>query len=177
MADEKDVIGTQAKDSRKESVKRDLAAAEMRDRAGKRGLIATLIILIIIIVGLIIAAGYFAVRSNAYNRFGIGAPGVTTIDRSIRFGGRGFVGGGQYTTTEVSNGSVTTTVYNYITGVVTAVNSDNIVIAGGGKSTTIQTNGSTTYTDGTKPAVNDTVTVEGTTSGSTITASQITVDN
>lgn len=86
-------------------------------------------------------------------------------------------GYGQSVQTQADNGSVTTTVYNYLTGVVTAVNSDNIVIAGNGKTTTIATNSSTTYDNDTKPAVNDTVVVTGTTSGATITATDIAVNN
>jgi hypothetical protein len=49
------------------------------------------------------------------------------------------------------------------------------VIAGNGKQTTIKTNASTMYT--TKPVVNDTVTVVGTTTDSTITATEIGVTN
>jgi hypothetical protein len=86
-------------------------------------------------------------------------------------------GSGQYVSTQATSDSVTTTVYNFKRGVVVAVNSDNIVIAGGGKQTTIKTNSSTVYTDGTKPAVNDTVAITGTTTDNTITATEITVQN
>jgi len=71
----------------------------------------------------------------------------------------------------------TNTTYTRTEGVVTAVNSGSIVVAGGGKTQTITTNSSTTYDNGTKPAVNDTVVVIGTQSGSTITATEVAVLN
>jgi hypothetical protein len=71
----------------------------------------------------------------------------------------------------------TNTTYTRTEGVVTAVNSGNIVVAGGGKTQTITTNSSTTYDGGTKPAVNDTVEVIGTESGTTITATEVAVLN
>jgi hypothetical protein len=73
--------------------------------------------------------------------------------------------------------TTTNTTYTQTEGVVTAVNSDNIVVAGGGKTQTITTNSSTTYANDTKPAVNDTVVVVGTKDGDTITATQIAVYN
>ena len=87
-------------------------------------------------------------------------------------------GYGRSIQTQVTDSSVTTTVYTYQTGVVVAVNSDNIVIAGNGTQTTIKTNSSTTYTNDIKPAVNDTVVIAGTTaSDSSITATEIRVAN
>ncbi|MDB5160167.1 MAG: hypothetical protein JWO99_430 [Candidatus Saccharibacteria bacterium] len=73
--------------------------------------------------------------------------------------------------------TTTNTTYTQTQGVVTAVNSDNIVVAGGGKTQTIKTSSSTTYAGDTKPAVNDTVVVVGTKDGDTITATQIAVYN
>jgi hypothetical protein len=73
--------------------------------------------------------------------------------------------------------TTTNTTYTQTQGVVTAVNSDSIVVAGGGKTQTIKTNSSTTYASDTKPAVNDTVVVVGTKDGDTITATQIAVYN
>jgi hypothetical protein len=73
--------------------------------------------------------------------------------------------------------TTTNTTYTQTQGVVTQVNSDNIVVAGGGKTQKITTNSSTTYVGDTKPAVNDTVVVVGTKSGDTITATQIEVFN
>ena len=79
-----------------------------------------------------------------------------------------------------SDGLTTTTTnktYTQTQGVITAVNSDNIVVAGGGKTQTIKTNGDTKYSDDEKPAVNDTVVVTGTKDGDTITATQVVVFN
>ena len=73
--------------------------------------------------------------------------------------------------------TTTNTTYTQTQGVVTAVNSDNIVVAGGGRTQTIKTNSSTTYANGTKPVVNDTVVVVGKKDGDTITATQIAVNN
>ena len=73
--------------------------------------------------------------------------------------------------------TTTNTTYTQTQGVVTAVNSNNIVVAGGGRTQTIKTNASTTYASDTKPSVNDTVVVVGTKNGETITATQIAVYN
>lgn len=73
--------------------------------------------------------------------------------------------------------TTTTTTYTQTQGVVTAVNSDSIVVAGGGKTQTIKTNSSTAYANDTKAAVNDTVVIVGTKDGNTITATQIAVYN
>ena len=70
--------------------------------------------------------------------------------------------------TQVTDNSVTTTVYSYQTGVVVAVNSDNIVIHCNGTQTTIKTNSSTTYTNDIKLAVNDTVVIAGTTASDSL---------
>ena len=77
-----------------------------------------------------------------------------------------------------SDGLTTTTTaktYTQTQGVITAVNEDSIVVAGGGKTQTIKTNGDTKYDDEKKPAVNDTVVVTGTKDGDTITATQVVV--
>ncbi len=146
----------------------------IRNRMRRRGLIAVLIIAVLILIGLAMVAGFM--MNNRYNRRLVEQPNYT-VNRMMRFDGDTGVGYGQYVQTTASSGSVTTTVYNYQTGVVTAVNSDNIVIAGNGKQTTIKTDSSTQYVGGTKPVVNDTVSVVGTTTNNTITATQIGVVN
>lgn len=73
--------------------------------------------------------------------------------------------------------TTTTTTYTQTEGVITAVNTDSVVVAGGGKTQTIKTNGSTQYVNNVKPAVNDTVVVTGTKSGDTLTATQVAVYN
>lgn len=81
------------------------------------------------------------------------------------------------TTSDGLTSTSTTTTYTQTQGVVTAVNPDTIVVAGGGKTQTIKTNSSTTYAQDKKPVVNDTVVVVGTKDGDTITATQISVYN
>ena len=73
--------------------------------------------------------------------------------------------------------TTTTTVYTQTQGVVTKVDGDTITVAGGGKTQTIKTDASTTYSDDTKPAVNDTVVIVGTKDSDTITATQVAVYN
>jgi hypothetical protein len=61
-------------------------------------------------------------------------------------------------------------------GVVTKVDGGTLTIAGGGATNTVQTSGSTQYTNATAAKVNDTVIVAGTISNSTFTATQIVVN-
>ena len=63
-----------------------------------------------------------------------------------------------------------------LSGVVTTVNGTSYTIAGGGKSNTVQTDGNTRYVNDKKPAVNDSVTVLGTTNNGTFTASEVVVE-
>jgi len=73
--------------------------------------------------------------------------------------------------------TTTKTTYTQTQGVVSSVNGDTIVVAGGGKTQSIKTNGHTKYTEDVKPAVNDTVVIVGTKDGDTITATQVAVYN
>lgn len=86
-------------------------------------------------------------------------------------------GYGQYSRTEMHNNTVSTTVYTSFTGVVVEVHDGDIVVAGNGTRMTITTDSSTQYDNDIKPAINDTVTVTGTTSGNKTTATGITVIN
>jgi hypothetical protein len=145
-------------------------------RYSRRGLIITASVLGLIAIGLVVAAIGVVMHNNNASRYRDGNFGM--MGNSLRFESRGSnMGYGRYVQTNVSNDSVTTTVYNYQTGVVTAVNSDNIVIAGNGKSTTIKTNSSTQYPNSVKPSVNDTVTITGTTTDNAVTATEINVVN
>jgi hypothetical protein len=153
----------------------EVYANNWRNRMSRRGLIATLIIVVLIVLGLVMVAGFM--MNNRYQRGLMDQPNFT-VNSMMRNGHYGSGASyGQYVQTQASSGSVTTTVYNYQTGVVIAVNSDNIVIAGNGQQTTIKTNSSTQYIGGKKPVVNDTVSVVGTTTDNTITATQIGVVN
>lgn len=142
-------------------------------KTSHKGLIITLSIVGVVIIGLIVGGGIWAFnrvadRANLRNQpFG----GATSrgVDRPA-------FGYGRTVQTQVSSdNTVTTTVYTYQTGVVIAVNSDNIVIAGNGKQTTIKTNSSTTYENNQKPVVNDTIRIAGTTDNGTTTATDIAV--
>lgn len=150
-------------------------AVATHNKMNRRGLIIGLVILAVLAVGMLGAAGYVAVMAR-YNNNHMQAPGMIGGSPYGTRSGGGF-GHGRSVHTEINGDSVTTTVYNYVTGVVVAVNSDNIVIAGGGKQTTIKTNGSTTFVGSVKPKVNDTVTIVGTTADSVTTATQIQVLN
>lgn len=162
---------------KKDVTKQDVREAELRDKASRRSLIIIVAVLTLLIIGLIAGAGVVAMRGRE-NRFAdpMNGFGMTRIT-SIAGNDMPVSGSGQYVSTQATNDSVTTTVYNFKRGVVVAVNTDNIVIAGGGKQTTIKTNSSTVYTDSIKPAINDTVAITGTTADSTITAIEITVQN
>jgi len=107
-----------------------------------------------------------------------GQRGFTRTGTTQQFGGRPRAAiDRNYTVQQSDSDGLTTTTtnttYTQTQGVVTAVASDSITVAGGGKTQVIKTNSSTTYTDDVKPAVNDTVVVVGTKSGDTITATQI----
>lgn len=152
------------------------AAEHQYDKKNRRGLIIGLSALGLLLIGIFIGGSLWvfgamtqqtALRTRPYLNDGF----------SSRMMERPAFGYGNEVDTQVNNGAVTTTVYTYQTGVVVAVNSDNIVIAGGGKQATVQTNQSTTYMNGTKPAVNDTVRVTGTTVSSKTTATNIAVLN
>ena len=156
-------------------INKDVSATNWRGWMGRRWLILLVIAVLLFLLALAAATGYMI--RNRYERDLNNQP-YYTVNRMMHYDGYGSgIGYGQYIQTQVSSGSVTTTVYNYQTGVVTAVNNDSIVIAGNGRQTTIKTNSSTQYVNDKKPAVNDTVSVVGTTTDNTITATQINVIN
>ena len=156
---------------------KEFSGPETRRKVGRRGLIFTVAILAFLVLGLLATTGYMLAGGYVGRNVVVDGNGFTT-SRMMRFDSeRSGIGYGSYVNTQVSSGTVTTTVYTTQTGVVTAINSDSIVIAGNGKQTTIKTNSSTQYDNGTKPAVNDTVTVIGTTANNTTTATEIGVVN
>jgi hypothetical protein len=127
---------------------------------------------------ILIGAGVWAFKGMAdHNRENKGEGVRTTkvMHRSGFEGERTFVV--QQSTSDGLTTTTTNKTYTQTRGVVTKVNSDSIVVAGGGKSQTIKTDASTGYSDGTKPAVNDTVIVVGTKDGDAITATEIAVYN
>jgi hypothetical protein len=155
----------------------DAVVVPRHSRSWVIGVVAAVILLYIIVV----IAGLFILHSinsrsvsvngaNAHSSMMVrgGWPGRVTSEQTFRQ---------TSTTSDGLTSTSTTTTYTQTQGVVTAVNSDNIVVAGGGKTQTIKTTSATTYDGDTKPAVNDTVVVVGTKDGDTITATQIAVYN
>lgn len=83
----------------------------------------------------------------------------------------GFRGGRDYRQAPLSDST-------FVHGVVTAVNGDSFTVAGNGTSKVVKTNSSTVYNNsGNKVAVNDTVSVMGTTNGETFTATRVYIRN
>jgi hypothetical protein len=175
-------LTTQKETIEEETVVKDEAPVAAVDAAvvarnKRRVLILWVTGLVVVIVGLLVAAAVLAFvgisrDSSTRPTFGDGSRGFA---RS--FGGDSQFGYGTSVQTSATNNTVTTTVYTELTGVVTAVNDGSIVVAGNGTTETITTNSSTVYDNSVKPAVNDTVTIVGTTSGSTTTATEIGVNN
>jgi Domain of unknown function (DUF5666) len=144
----------------------------------KRGLIIGLIVggvVVFVMIGMVT----YAIANRLYgrhvapgDRFGTSSTQITHFGR----GGMG-MGYGSRIETQVGSGTVTTTVYTYLTGVVTAVGNDSITVAGHGKTTIIKTSSSTSYAGDIKPSVNDTVTIAGTTDNDGIIATEVSVEN
>ncbi|RWZ78605.1 MAG: hypothetical protein EOT05_02540 [Candidatus Microsaccharimonas sossegonensis] len=145
-----------------------------------RSWVIAIVAIVVVVYLMLMVAGLWLFQSIADRRNSLGTNGTTATEQ---LGGRYEFGGGDrsYTLRQSSSDGLTTTTtnttYTQTQGVVTAVNSDSIVVAGGGKTQTIKTNSSTTYVNSTKPAVNDTVVVVGTKNGTTITATQVGVYN
>lgn len=130
-------------------------------------------ILVLVIIG---GGAAWAMRAWMQNHQPAQRPGLQLLNNTPRYSNQRTF----YVQQSSSDGlttTSTTTQYTQTQGVVTAVSGSSITVAGGGKSQAITTNSSTTYVGGTKPAVNDSVIVTGTKSGSTITATQVEVLN
>lgn len=149
-------------------------------RRSRQWIIAFVAIIAVVYLMLVVGGlWFFNALANHHN----GIADTTNSMMEQQSGRRGYsvTGDRTYSVSQSSSDGLTTTTtnttYTQTQGVVTAVNSDNIVVAGGGKTQTVKTNTSTTYANGTKPAVNDTVVIVGTKDGATITATQIAVYN
>jgi len=135
--------------------------------------IGAVVLTALIVVGALVAGRMLL---NRYNNSMFVRGGTSVVVPHPRFGGERTFSVSQSSSDGLTT-TTTNTTYTQTQGVVTQVNSDNIIVAGGGKTQTIKTDSSTTYVGDTKPAVNDTVVVVGTKSGDTITATQIEVFN
>ncbi len=135
-------------------------------------IVGFVVLILLVVAAMVVAHG---VRDNLVGQR------QPRYQMTSRGGYGGYPNGSFYSQTSNSDGLTTTTTttrYTYTTGVVTKVNNDSIVVAGNGKAQTIATNSSTTYDNGTKPAVNDTVQVIGTADSSgNITATEVQVLN
>lgn len=147
-----------------------------------RKFIWTIIISIVVLYLIIVIIGsmiFHAARQTQTT--GANGNSTSSAQRFGRPGMSGMSGDRTYNVSQSNSDGLTTTTtnttYTQTQGVITAVNSDNVVVAGGGKTQTIKTNSSTTYVGDTKPAVNDTVVIVGTKDGDTITATQVQVYN
>lgn len=159
----------------------DMPAGDIAvDRRSSKSWVIAIVAIVVVIYLMLVVGGLWFFHTVADHRNGYGSNGAVTSQQQIKRSG--FWGGERmYTIRQSSSDGLTTTTtnttYTQTQGVVTAVNKDSIVIAGGGKTQTIKTNSSTNYVDDTKPAVNDTVVAVGTKDGDTITATQIAVYN
>ena len=87
-----------------------------RNRMGRRGILITFLIVLIVLIAAAMGVGFM--MNNRYQRGLMDQPNFT-VNRMMRYDRSGSgIGYGQYVQTQASNSSVTTTVYNYQTGVV-----------------------------------------------------------
>jgi hypothetical protein len=166
--------------SEKEPVKdaKDAVVVPQRSRVWVFGIVAAVIGLYAVIV---IAGLWFM---QAVTNRSVGMYGINGHTAMMGRGGNGFdQSTGEQTfkqTATTSDGltsTSTTTTFTKTQGVVTAINPDSIVVAGGGKMQTIKTTSATTYANDTKPVVNDSVVIIGKKDGDTLTATQIYIYN
>jgi hypothetical protein len=157
--------------------KRDTKITDEAKVAKKSSWVVWLVIACVV-VALLIAGGAVALIRAVHTNRPNGSYNVTgTTTLRQRFIPRQQFVYSTQTSTSGPTTSTTTTTYTYTQGVVTAVNSGSIMVAGNGKSQTIKTTSTTTY-DSSKPAVNDSVVIVGTSDSSgVITATEINVTN
>jgi hypothetical protein len=156
---------------------KEVVAQPHRSRQWVIGIVAAVVALYVVIV--IGGLWLFHVVNNRAASMG----GVNQHTSMMGYGDAPGQVSGQQTFTQTATTSdgltstSTTTTYTQTQGVVTAVNGDSIIVAGGGKTQTIKTTSSTAYVNNMKPAVNDTVVIIGTKDGNTITATQVGIYN
>jgi hypothetical protein len=149
-------------------------------RRHSKSWVVAVVAIVVVIYLMLMVGGLWFFHSLADHRNGMSTTGITTMGQQVEqpeFRGDQRMYTVQQSSSDGLTTTTTNTTYTQTQGVVTAVNSDNIVVAGGGKTQTIKTNSSTNYVDSTKPVVNDTVVIVGTKDGDTITATQVAVYN
>jgi hypothetical protein len=153
------------------------AVAPRRSRQWVIGIVA----IVVVVYLMLMVGGLWIFHVVANNRNGMMNNTDVTASQHMDRQGFGMRGDQTYNITQSNSDGLTTTTtnttYTQTQGVVTAVNGDSIVVAGGGKTQTIKTNTATTYANDVKAVVNDTVVVVGTKDGDTITATQVAVYN
>lgn len=152
-------------------------AHEVHNRHGYHGAMKV-VILVAVGAALLLSLLAFcfsmvALKSQRYSRFDNDDRFSSIRDRAKLRGG--MMNDGSGPGLSMSRNSST-----HIGGVVSAVNGDSLTVIGSGTTKTVKTNGDTLYNgakDGKKPAVNETVSISGTTSGDTFTAKSVRILN
>jgi hypothetical protein len=124
------------------------------------GLVGLVVLILVFMAG----AG---IANHRHGDMGFKSSGVARAPGGFG-GGRRFGGAGQGTVT--INGQTRTS------GVVASVNGSSFTLAGHGSATNVTTSGSTQYQGGNQVKQNDSVTVFGTTSNGTLSATQIVIN-
>lgn len=124
-----------------------------------------LLITIAVLLALILLGGAFAAGRRSSNYWNAGP--MTMRDVRMHVGAPDF---GLHRTGSFLNTS------DRIVGVVTAVNGSHFTVASNGSTKDVQTNSSTSYSGGSKVAVNDTVAVFGANSNGQFTADAIVIN-
>lgn len=170
--EEKEILAEQAANVR-------VAHSTQTGRHPQKWVIA---VIIVVVLGYLVfvTVGLWAFRMLADHKY------ATLNGMSGNYGNqmmqaRGTVNEATFTMRQTDSDGLTTTTtnttYTQTRGVVTAVNTDAVTVAGGGKTQTIKTNSSTKYADDMKPKVNDSVVITGTKDGDVLTATQVAVIN
>ena len=127
---------------------------------------------------ILLVVGAFSMHSLRYrNDMIFQSQSVMGEAGTLRVGGPATrIEGGMGMNSYMRKGYSATSNLQVLSGVVTAVTDTNFTLAGGGVSNVIQTNSTTQYLNNQKPAINDSVQVEGTTSNGALTATQVIVE-
>jgi hypothetical protein len=123
---------------------------------------------IIMLIALVSAITLGIAGRHVRTQAGVGPLGGARFEQQMPAQRRGAFGGGRMQADSDT----------FVSGVVTAVNGDTITVSGDGKQVTVTKNSSTTIRGtASSVAVNDTVSITGTTTNGTFTATTITIRN